>query len=218
MPVAAAIPAIIGAAGAVAGPLLAKGAGGGESQGMPLGTGTFMQANKAMKSWLPMLQQQLAQQQGLISGKGTPQELPWFKGFQEQLMKQGQDQEYELIKQAIARGVTGNSLSTVLGQLQESRGKGILNTINEVYRNAPTEASRIGNQMLQIRGGNQIQQPAPAPQNTDWMKLLQPAMAGLGSIASQFGSQGSSLGGTGTSLQQNPQWGQYDMSNWKPWA
>ncbi len=185
------IAAGIGAAGSIGGSLLSRSSGG--STGTVLPTG-FMQANKAMKTYVEMLKDQISKQYGLTTGAGTPQEMPWFKGFQEAIAKYGQNQDSELIRQAAARGITGNSLSTILSQSQEARNKGILGIINQAYQQAPEKLSQLGSQLSSIRSGTQM----PQMQTTQGTNPLQSIMGAL-PMAGNIG-----LGIMGSN--QNQQW------------
>ncbi len=149
------------------------------------GTGVTAQSKGATQMWLQMLTKMLSQQQGLLQGTGTPQELPWFKGFQEQIAKYGQNQESELIRQAAARGITGNSLATILGQSQEARNKGILGIINQIYQQAPQQAQTLGSEasnLFKALKGMQLQYLTQknAQQGQSSINPLQAIMGGLG--------------------------------------
>jgi len=80
---------------------------------------------------------------GLLTGAGTPQELPWFKGFQEQINKQKDIQVNQLFRDAMARGIRGGSLEQLLQQPVQGGIQNIIRSILGQYQQAGSNTAGL---------------------------------------------------------------------------
>lgn len=91
----------------------------------------------------------MKQIQGIQQGKTTPQELPMFKELQAYINKIGQTQDQNLMRELIARGITGGALEQAMRQSQEQRQMGLMNAINQMYSQAGGMIPQVGQQGMQ---------------------------------------------------------------------
>jgi hypothetical protein len=74
-----------------------------------------------------------------MKGSGTPQELPWFKGMENELNKTADTRTSQLLRDATARGIRGGTLEQVLKVPQEQSMQEILRAILGVYQQNPQQ-------------------------------------------------------------------------------
>lgn len=150
---------------------------------LPLGIKTYLEANKLTKQYIQMLRDQMAKQYGLMTGAGTPQELPWFRGFQEGANKQAQQIVDNLLREVTARGMRGGVVEQALQAPVTAATKGILGTISQAYQQAPSTLSDLGRQAVNIRNTALVPTPqtqSSQPQNTNWLSSLIPMIGKAG--------------------------------------
>lgn len=92
------------------------------------------------------MDEMLGKSLGLMKGGGTPQELPWFKGFQDQINKGVTAQTSQLLRDATSRGVRGGTLEELLKAPSQSGTEGILKSILSIYQQNPQQTMPFINQ------------------------------------------------------------------------
>ncbi len=145
------------------------------------------------------MDEMLGKSLGLMKGGGTPQELPWFKGFQDQINKATTTQTSQVLRDAMSRGIRGGTLEELLKAPAQAGTEGILKSILSIYQQNPQQTMPFINTALQRQG--QVEQ-------LDFMKKQarqQEHDTTLGRIMQMFGMGAGAAQGGLSMLQSNEQ-------------
>jgi hypothetical protein len=85
------------------------------------------------------MEEMLGKSLGLMKGAGTPQEMPWFKGMEDQINKGVTTQTSQVLRDATSRGIRGGTLEELLKAPSQAGIEGILKSILETYQNNPQQ-------------------------------------------------------------------------------
>ncbi len=85
------------------------------------------------------IEEMLGKSLGLMKGAGTPQDLPWFRGMEDQLNKSTKMQTEQLMRDASNRGIRGGTLEQLLKVPQEEKIQELLRSILSIYQQNPQQ-------------------------------------------------------------------------------
>jgi hypothetical protein len=133
------------------------------------------------------MQEMLSKSIGLMKGSGTPQELPWFKGMENELNKRANMRTNQVLRDATARGIRGGTLEQVLKVPQEQNMQELLRAILNVYQRNQEQAmplvnAALGRQAQSEQSMNQQNQLSQQASNDSLQMLMKFLGMGMGGV------------------------------------